>query len=230
MQWTLSQRKDQVTNHQKIPVIPEPDLIEATQAFVTHWKAKNKLADKRKKRGFISPASQSSKLNLKDASSPPDKTESKCADCKQKGHWKGDKICPKVQAGLTPEYVPKEKQDRKKKKPPETNHMVHPVNAVKPATLGCYHPLCPYMTKGHWMNDEYPVRPPKSKPPGGGSPGAATPAFPPGNWTRPNPKGRTVRRTSSSQAGKRAEEQSELGIYGQQCREGGTNRRTKSSS
>ena len=90
---------------------------EAIEAFAAHWKAKNKLADKKKNRGFVPPASQSSKLNLKDAYSPPDKTHSKCADCLQEGHWMGDAACPKVKTGITPAYVPKDK-DRKKKKHP----------------------------------------------------------------------------------------------------------------
>ena len=37
------------------------------------------------------------------------KKNSTCADCKQKGHWKGDPECPKVQSGETKPFKKKEK-------------------------------------------------------------------------------------------------------------------------
>ena len=113
------------------PGVPS-ELNETIEALVTaHWTAKNQTAERRKKRGFIPPPKAGNpQINLKGsyAGGKTDKSKAKCFDCNGVGHMQGDATCPNVIQGISPPYVPKEKQQKQKgKKTPKMNHMVHPV-------------------------------------------------------------------------------------------------------
>ena len=79
---------------------------EAKEAFLAGWRAKKKTSDQRKQRGFLGvPRSDRTELSQ---SCPGKldvrKTNSRCADCKGLGHWRGDPECPLVQAGQVPKF------------------------------------------------------------------------------------------------------------------------------
>jgi hypothetical protein len=87
-------------------MVDEQDI---SQAFLAGWKAKKQVAEGKKARGFSNPAGKgkgkSSKgrgkgqpvKNLEDR-----KKITRCADCQQVGHWRGDEACPKVKEGKVP--------------------------------------------------------------------------------------------------------------------------------
>ena len=88
---------------------------EASEAFMAGWKAKSQMADKKKRRGFepvlerkTFPGGQSMSRQDVDAK----KAKSRCVDCGQLGHWKGDAVCPKVKEGKTPEFKPPERKPK----------------------------------------------------------------------------------------------------------------------
>ena len=79
---------------------------EAKEAFLAGWRAKKKMSDQRKQRGFLgAPRSDRAEPSQ---SSPgrvdARKTNSRCADCKGLGHWRGDPECPLVQSGQVPKF------------------------------------------------------------------------------------------------------------------------------
>ena len=78
---------------------------EAKEAFLAGWRAKKKTSDQRKQRGFLgAPRSDRAEPSQ---SSPgrvdARKTNSRCADCKGLGHWRGD---PRVPFGFNPVRFP----------------------------------------------------------------------------------------------------------------------------
>ena len=116
----------------------EPDE-EFLEAFMAAWSAKKKTTQHRLSRGFgatkgkgqgksARPSSASVKSEKTDSSSQvdPRKAASRCADCKQLGHWKGDPECPRVKDGKTPWYE-KTGGGKTDKKPP---HKIHWIGAV----------------------------------------------------------------------------------------------------
>ena len=81
------------------------DVEDLKDAYAAGWKAKQKAADTRKSRGYHQPKrSGSSKGRGKGKDRPLDdrKKKSKCASCKQFGHWHGDPECPNVRNGKDP--------------------------------------------------------------------------------------------------------------------------------
>ena len=64
------------------------------EAYAAGWKAKARMGDKKKARGW----SQPSNGNLPPSISQK-KAASHCASCGQRGHWKGDPQCPNVKSG-----------------------------------------------------------------------------------------------------------------------------------
>ena len=79
---------------------------EAKEAFLAGWRAKKKTSDQRKQRGFLGvPRSDRAEPSQ---SSPgradARKTNSRCANCKGLGHWRGDPECPLVQSGQVPKF------------------------------------------------------------------------------------------------------------------------------
>jgi hypothetical protein len=116
----------------------EPDE-EFLEAFMAAWSAKKKTTQHRLSRGFVAtkgkgqsksarPSSASVKSEKTDSCSQvdPRKAASRCADCKQLGHWKGDPECPRVKDGKTPRYE-KTGGGKTDKKPP---HKIHWIGAV----------------------------------------------------------------------------------------------------
>ena len=81
------------------------------EAFAAGWRAKQKTASLRVKRGFVAPKSRADGRGKGSSASradhgdrrpaPPDqrKASSRCADCGRLGHWRGDPECPKVISG-----------------------------------------------------------------------------------------------------------------------------------
>ena len=97
-----------------------------TEAFLAGWRAKQKTASLRTRRGFVPPktrptangsepdarSQRAQSLASKDDQKKnidPRKAKSRCAGCKQLGHWKGDPQCPEVQAGRQPPFKPAER-------------------------------------------------------------------------------------------------------------------------
>ena len=83
------------------------------EAFLAGWRAKQKTAHQRKARGFTparrsAPSGDGGKDNRNRLDAR--KASSRCADCKQLGHWKGDPQCPLVKSGkVKPFTAPKNK-------------------------------------------------------------------------------------------------------------------------
>ena len=79
---------------------------EAGEAFLAGWRAKKKTSDQRKQRGFLG-APRSDRVESSQSSpgrADARKTNSRCADCKGLGHWRGDPECPLVQSGQVPKF------------------------------------------------------------------------------------------------------------------------------
>ena len=75
------------------------------EAFSAGWSAKSKTAQQRKGRGYKGDGKPKGKGKGK-SKRPPDtrtpdarKKNSTCASCGQRGHWKGDEVCPNVRSG-----------------------------------------------------------------------------------------------------------------------------------
>ena len=115
---------------------------ELQEAFAAGWRAKQKTAALRLKRGFVAPKPReergasgglrppSAKSSLK-----PDqrKQSSRCADCGRLGHWKGDPECPKVASG--------ERQPFKKKPNGEVNGSSKPIRIHGPVINWVHGPV-----------------------------------------------------------------------------------------
>ena len=96
---------------------------QAIASFLAGWRAKQKTAGIRTRRGFVAPkrkAQQQNEPNARSSAGTPSnkgpktgkeedkrKTTSRCADCKQLGHWKGDPECPHVKSGKSKPFVKK---------------------------------------------------------------------------------------------------------------------------
>ena len=79
---------------------------EAKEAFLAGWRAKKKTSDQRKQRGFLG-APRSDRAEPSQFSPgrvDARKTNSRCADCKGLGHWRGDPECPLVKSGQVPKF------------------------------------------------------------------------------------------------------------------------------
>ena len=115
----------------------DPSLVEelesgveaAAESLVTMREARSKIADLRKDRGYgrvgSAPGSPSKPHGNQVNSS---KKTSKCFDCGEFGHWKGDKECQKPGAGLC---KPKPKMKPKQVLIAETLNTEHQVENVK---------------------------------------------------------------------------------------------------
>eukprot|EP00435_Cladocopium_sp_Y103_P060625 s471_g22.t1 len=73
------------------------------EAFAAGWRAKNRTAQTRQSRGYRDggkPSKGKGKGKRPDSRTPDDrKKNSTCASCGQRGHWRGDAICPNVKSG-----------------------------------------------------------------------------------------------------------------------------------
>jgi hypothetical protein len=109
---------------------------EFLETFMAAWRAKKKTSEHRLSRGFTNPkgkgkSSTGSGSSSKNGDAPSTattsdtrKASSRCAECKQLGHWKGDPECPNVKQGKTPRYKEKPKVDKK----PNAVHWIAMVN------------------------------------------------------------------------------------------------------
>ena len=86
----------------------DPDGV-ILEAFLAGWKAKNKTAEARKKRGFVRAPrdTRTEAASEEKGSVDPRKAASRCADCRQLGHWRGDPECSKVKSGEVPKFEKK---------------------------------------------------------------------------------------------------------------------------
>ena len=76
-----------------------------SEAFAAGWRAKNKTAEARKSRGYKQKGKGKGKGKPSEQRNPEDrKKNSTCASCLQKGHWKGDSVCPNVKSGQDPPH------------------------------------------------------------------------------------------------------------------------------
>ena len=95
---------------------------ELQEAFVAGWRAKQKTAALRLKRGYVAPKSRDSWGGSSSDRPPPGsrsfppnsdqkpdqrKASSHCADCGGLGHWRCDPECPKVASGEREPYTKK---------------------------------------------------------------------------------------------------------------------------
>ena len=80
--------------------LEEGDLMEA---YAAGWKAKAKMSDKKKSRGYGGSGSKGKERSGKPMQTIEDKKKgSTCSSCGGQGHWRGDPECPKVKAGIDP--------------------------------------------------------------------------------------------------------------------------------
>ena len=93
-------------------------------AFLAGWKAKNKTAETRKKRGFVRPAGETRTDSSSEVMPPLDlrKASSRCKDCRSQERWSGDLECPMVQSGEVPNF---------EKKPVKKAHVVNWLGVVQ---------------------------------------------------------------------------------------------------
>ena len=103
----------------------QPDDAQFETLIEAPFKAppKKKTNDHRLSRGFApkgagksSPAPGSPSKSSESSSSGLEArmASSRCADCKQLGHWKGDPECPNVEKGKTPKFDKEKKRPEKK--------------------------------------------------------------------------------------------------------------------
>ena len=106
------------------------------------WRAKKKTNDHRLSRGFApkgagkpapTPGSPSRSAESSSSGLEARKASSRCADCKQLGHWKGDPECPKVQKGKTPKF---DKDKKRPEKRPRKEHWIGMVSLTEKYTPG----------------------------------------------------------------------------------------------
>lgn len=83
--------------------LDDVDQAALQEAFAAGWKAKNKTAAARQSRGYKGdgkPSKGKGKGRRPDSRNPEErKKNSTCASCGQKGHWRGDSVCPNVRSG-----------------------------------------------------------------------------------------------------------------------------------
>ncbi len=86
----------------------DPDAT-VYKVFMAGWKAKKKTGEVQKKLGFVRGAREVRTETSFDTKSTvdPRKAASKCAVCKQIGHWRGDTEFPKVKSGEAPMFEKK---------------------------------------------------------------------------------------------------------------------------
>ena len=73
------------------------------EAYAAGWKAKAKMSERKKTRGFSGGGNRPKPSGPKSGTSIDDmKKSSTCSSCGEKGHWKGDPQCAKVKAGIDP--------------------------------------------------------------------------------------------------------------------------------
>ena len=98
---------------------------ELREAYTAGWKAKARMNDKKKSRGWSAGSSQSTL--------PPSvaqkKQASHCASCGQKGHWRGDPQCPNVLSGKDKPHV--KKTGSTGPPPSNTVHFTYAVTTMK---------------------------------------------------------------------------------------------------
>jgi hypothetical protein len=119
----------------------QEDPGEELETFMAAWRAKKKTNDHRLSRGFApkgagksAPSSGSASKTSESPSSlglEARKASSRCADCKQLGHWKGDPECPNVQKGKTPKF---DKDKKRTEKKPNKVHWIGMVSLVEKAS------------------------------------------------------------------------------------------------
>ena len=88
--------------------VDEIDQQALQEAFAAGWKAKNKTAAAKQARGYKGdgkPSKGKGKGKRPDSRNPEDrKRNSTCASCGQRGHWRGDSVCPNVRSGKDPPH------------------------------------------------------------------------------------------------------------------------------
>ena len=77
---------------------------ELREAWAAGWRAKDRVAEKRKGRNFRQDPRSSNKKD------DPRKKSTTCSSCGNLGHWKGDPECPKVKSGEDKLFQPKPKK------------------------------------------------------------------------------------------------------------------------
>ena len=85
-------------DEEEIEDISQEDLREA---YAAGWKARQQTAQARQSRGYKGGGKKGKGKGKRQESRNPDdrKKNSTCASCLQKGHWKGDAVCPNVKSG-----------------------------------------------------------------------------------------------------------------------------------
>ncbi len=102
---------------------PDEDDIENDEefmeTFLAAWSAKKKTNQQRLQCGFgpqrdrgRKPGAATTSKSARSASPDPRKAASRCAECKQLGHWKGDPERSRVQEGKTQRFEKSEKKPR----------------------------------------------------------------------------------------------------------------------
>ena len=77
---------------------------ELREAWAAGWRAKDRVAEKRKGRNFRQDPRSNNKKD------DPRKKSTTCSSCGNLGHWKGDPECPKVKSGEDKLFQPKPKK------------------------------------------------------------------------------------------------------------------------
>lgn len=94
----------------------EEDTItaeELKEAWAAGWRAKDQVAEKRKGRNFRNPSLHRQGPRREDHQTDARKQATTCSSCGQKGHWRGDPQCPKVQSGEDKPFQPKSQRSTK---------------------------------------------------------------------------------------------------------------------
>ena len=86
---------------------------ELKEAWAAGWRAKDQVAEKRKSRNFRNPSLNRHGPRRDDQQPDARKQATTCSSCGQKGHWKGDPQCPKVQSGEDKPFQPKNQRATK---------------------------------------------------------------------------------------------------------------------
>ena len=94
------EEEDELESEGDESVSPE----ELREAWAAGWRAKDRVAEKKKGRNFR----QDPKNSRKD---DPRKKSTTCSSCGNVGHWKGDPECPKVKSGEDKLFQPKPKKN-----------------------------------------------------------------------------------------------------------------------
>ena len=101
-----AQREDDIEDYEEEMELADEELKEA---YAAGWKAKAKMNEKKKSRGFSGGGNKPRATSQKPGGSIEDmKRGSTCSSCGEKGHWKGDPQCSKVKAGIDPPHQRKQ--------------------------------------------------------------------------------------------------------------------------